>query len=39
MGTDLDKILIAKGVTTTGPFPSTDEITYPRRKGGPDPGP
>lgn len=33
MGTDLDKILIAKGVTTTGPFPSLDEITYPEKKG------
>jgi hypothetical protein len=33
MGNDLDKILIAKGVTTTGPFPSLDEITYPEKKG------
>lgn len=33
MGTDLDKILIAKGVTTTGPFPSLDEITYSEKKG------
>jgi hypothetical protein len=32
MGTDLDKILIAKGVTTTGPFPSLDEITYSEKK-------
>jgi hypothetical protein len=33
MGTDLDKILIAKGVTTTGPFASLDEITYGEKKG------
>jgi hypothetical protein len=33
MGTDLDKILIAKGVTTTGPFASIDEITYSEKKG------
>ena len=33
MGTDLDKILIAKGVTTTGPFASLDEITYSEKKG------
>jgi hypothetical protein len=32
MGTDLDKILIAKGVTTTGPFPSLDELTYSEKK-------
>jgi hypothetical protein len=32
MGTDLDKILINKGVTTTGPFPSLDEITYSDKK-------
>ena len=32
MGTDLDKILIAKGMTTTGPFPSLDEITYSDKK-------
>jgi hypothetical protein len=32
MGTDLDKILITKGVTTTGPFPSLDEITYSEKK-------
>jgi len=32
MGTDLDKILIAKGVTTTGPFPSLSEITYSEKK-------
>ena len=32
MGTDLDKILIAKGMTTTGPFPSLDEITYSEKK-------
>jgi hypothetical protein len=33
MGTDLDRILITKGVTTTGPFPSLDEITYSDKKG------
>lgn len=33
MGTDLDKILLAKGLTTTGPFPSLDEITYSDKKG------
>src|ERR1035437_3052225 len=32
MGTDLDKILIAKGLTTTGPFPSLDELTYSEKK-------
>ena len=32
MGADLDKVLIAKGVTTTGPFPSLDEITYGQKK-------
>jgi hypothetical protein len=32
MGTDLDKILISKGITTTGPFPSLDEITYSDKK-------
>ncbi len=32
MGTDLDKILLAKGLTTTGPFPSLDEITYSEKK-------
>lgn len=32
MGSDLDKILINKGVTTTGPFPSLDEITYSEKK-------
>lgn len=32
MGNDLDKILIAKGMTTTGPFPSLDEITYSEKK-------
>ena len=33
MGADLDRILIAKGTTTTGPFPSLDEITYSDKKG------
>jgi len=32
MGNDLDKILIAKGMTTTGPYPSLDEITYSEKK-------
>jgi hypothetical protein len=32
MGADLDKILISKGLTTTGPFPSLDEITYSNKK-------
>ncbi|MGH9364820.1 MAG: hypothetical protein ACRD1B_06090 [Thermoanaerobaculia bacterium] len=33
MGGDLDKILISKGFTTTGPFPSLAEITYSEKKG------
>jgi neuraminyllactose-binding hemagglutinin len=32
LGTDLDKVLIAKGVTTTGPFQSLDELTYSEKK-------
>lgn len=32
MGADLDKILIAKGLTTTGPFASLDEITFSEKK-------
>ena len=32
MGADLDKVLIAKGLTTTGPFSSLDEITYSQKK-------
>lgn len=32
MGSDLDKILIAKGLTTTGPFASLDEITFSEKK-------
>lgn len=32
MGTDLDKVLIAKGMTTTGPYPSLDEVTYSEKK-------
>jgi hypothetical protein len=32
MGADLDKVLIAKGMTTTGPFSSLDEITYSQKK-------
>lgn len=34
MGVDLDKILINKGITTTGPFPSLDEMTYSDKKNG-----
>jgi hypothetical protein len=32
LGADLDKVLIAKGMTTTGPFSSLDEITYSQKK-------
>ena len=32
MGSDLDKILISKGLTTTGPFASLDEITFSEKK-------
>jgi hypothetical protein len=33
MGVDFDKVLIAKGMTTKGPFPGLDEITYADKKG------
>ena len=33
MGVDLDKILIKKGFTATGPFAGLDEITYSQKKG------
>jgi len=33
MGTDLEKILIAKSMTCTGPFPSRNEMTYAQKKG------
>jgi hypothetical protein len=33
MGVDLDKILIKKGFTASGPFPALDEITYSEKKG------
>lgn len=32
MGNDLDKILISKGLTTTGPYSSLDDITYSQKK-------
>src|SRR5262245_30943906 len=33
MGADLEKLLVAKGLTATGPFPTTDDITYAEKKG------
>ena len=33
MGADLEKLLIAKGLTATGPFATTDDITYAEKKG------
>ncbi len=33
MGADLEKLLVAKGLTATGPFPSLDDITYAEKKG------
>jgi hypothetical protein len=33
MGTDLERIFVGKGVTTWGPFPSLDEMTYADKKG------
>jgi hypothetical protein len=33
MGVDLDKIIIAKGMTATGPYETLDDITYPDKKG------
>jgi Neuraminyllactose-binding hemagglutinin precursor (NLBH) len=32
MGTDFEKIIIAKGFKTTGPFPSQNEMTYPDKE-------
>lgn len=32
MGADFDKIIIAKGFKTTGPFPSQNEMTYPDKE-------
>lgn len=32
MGADFDKIIIAKGFKTTGPFPSQNEMTYPEKE-------
>jgi hypothetical protein len=33
MGADLEKLLVAKGLTATGPFPTLDDITYAEKKG------
>jgi hypothetical protein len=33
MQTDLEKLLIAKGFTVTGPYPTIDVMTYPEKKG------
>jgi hypothetical protein len=33
MGSDLDKLLVAKGLTASGPYPSHDDITYAEKKG------
>jgi hypothetical protein len=32
MGVDLDKIIVAKGMTSVGPYPSLDDVTYPDKK-------
>lgn len=32
MGVDMDKVVIAKGMTVKGPYPSLDEITYSDKK-------
>jgi len=32
MGSDFEKLLVAKGMTATGPFPALDEITYSEKK-------
>ncbi len=32
MGVDLDNILVAKGMTTTGPFTTVDDLTYSEKK-------
>ncbi len=33
MGADFEKLLIAKGMTATGPFAAVDEITYSEKRG------
>lgn len=33
MATDMDRVLISKGLTVTGPFPEFEEMTYPEKKG------
>ncbi|MEX0899943.1 MAG: hypothetical protein WD081_04540 [Gammaproteobacteria bacterium] len=33
MGADFEKLLVAKGMTATGPFPALDEITYSEKRG------
>lgn len=33
MGADLEKLLVAKGLTATGPFATLDDITYAEKKG------
>ena len=33
MGVDLDKIIVAKGMTAVGPYPTLDDVTYPDKKG------
>ncbi len=32
MGVDLDKVIIAKGMTSVGPYPTLDDVTYPDKK-------
>jgi len=32
MGVDLDKVIIAKGMTTIGPYLTLDDVTYPDKK-------
>lgn len=33
MGVDLDKIIVAKGMTAVGPYQTLDDVTYPDKKG------
>lgn len=33
MGVDLDKIILAKGMTAIGPYAALDDVTYPDKKG------
>jgi hypothetical protein len=33
MGVDLDKIIVAKGMTAIGPYQTLDDVTYPDKKG------